>query len=272
MGPNALWLWLSGSVILLIRHYLHKRGLIKPKPFDGEAVVSNLLLESAIAIHYQGMKRNEEGNLIAGFFFPDFPIVTQDGGFAVADLLQVDIDLKKKRMVCAKIDDKELSAREVVILIFFYTISAFHVKLHSISNWAINLEKPQMQRNPFVARNSVITTLYNYFGYSTFSKFFPAWKLMGLLGEEWRSDSWVDTVAHGISENAFSHPFVSELAPYSEFINFHCNLRPFFLQEFSKVKKSYFPGCNGQALYIGELIFFCKTYRSCFVVINFILA
>ena len=47
----------------------------------------------------------------------------------MADLLQVDIDLEKKRMVSAKMDDRELNASEVAILIFFYTISAFHVKL-----------------------------------------------------------------------------------------------------------------------------------------------
>jgi hypothetical protein len=239
---------------------LYKRGYITPKPFDAEAVVSNLILESAIAIHYQGKKKDADGNIIGGFFFPDFPIVTQDGGYTVADLLQVDIDLEKKRMVSAKMDDRELNASEVAILIFFYTISAFHVKLHSLSNWAINMEKEQMKRNPFIARNSVITTLYNYFGYSTFSQFFPAWKLMGLLGKEWKSQSWIDTIVHGISENAFCHPLVNELAPYSEFVDFHCKLRPFFHKEFAKVKSSYFPGCNGEALYIGKLIRSCNVW------------
>ena len=83
---------------------------------------------------------------------------------------------------------------------------------------------------------------------------------MGLLGKEWKSQSWIDTIVHGISENAFCHPLVNELAPYSEFVDFHCKLRPFFHKEFAKVKSSYFPGCNGEALYIGKLIRSCNVW------------
>ena len=45
-----------------------------------------------------------------------------------ADLFQVDIDLDTKRFVKAKLDNEVLTAKEAVILLWFNTISAQHVK------------------------------------------------------------------------------------------------------------------------------------------------
>ena len=108
------------------------------------------------------------------------------------DLLSVDIDLKTKRMVGARLDDEELEADEAAILLFYYTISAMHVKLHAVSNWAINMEPDQMKMNPFVGRNSVITTIYNYFGFSTFPSFYPAFTAMGLMEKDWNFQSLIE--------------------------------------------------------------------------------
>lgn len=219
---------------------------------DANTVVFNLMLESAIAIHYQGKRQDSRrGNIIGGFFFPDFPIVSNDGNFTTADLLQIEVDLKKRRMVSAKLDDEQLSAREVITLLVFYIVSAFHVKIHAMANWAINMENEQMKSNPFIGRDSVVTTLYNYFGV-TFCEFVPVMKAVGLLGKAWEGLTFNKCASHGLKENVFCHPLVHELAPYSEFVNFHCKLRPFFLKEFSKVKSKYFPGIDGQALYIGK--------------------
>ena len=248
IGPSALWLWLTGSVTLMIRDKLCRMGWIEPKVVDYPTLVGKLCLESALAIHYHGKKKDAGGNEIAGFFVTDFPGVLQDGSFKVFDLLSVDIDLKTKRMVGARLDDEELEADEAAILLFYYTISAMHVKLHAVSNWAINMEPDQMKMNPFVGRNSVITTIYNYFGFSTFPSFYPAFKAMGLMEKDWNSQSLIDTWVHGMQDNIVSHSAISELAPYSEFIDFTCKLRPFFMKEFSKVKKHYFPGCHGEAM------------------------
>jgi len=80
------------------------------------------------------------------------------------------------------------------------------------------------------------------------------WEIVGLLGENWKPESLIDSFVHGIKENEFCHPIVSELAPrpYSEFVTFHCKLRPFFLKEFDKVKVFCVPasevaGCHGDA-------------------------
>jgi hypothetical protein len=248
VGPNALWLWLTGSVTLMIRDKLYRKGWIEPKPVDYPTVVGKLCLESALAIHYNGKKKDADGNEVASFAVSDFPGVLQDGSYKVFDLLTVDINLNTKRMVKGRLDDKELDAKEMTILLFFYTVSAFHVKLHSVSNWAINMEPTQMKKNPFIGRNSIITTIYNYFGRTVFPSLYLTFKLLGLMEKDWDVESIISTWEHGIKENVVSHAAVSELIPYSDFVEFTCKLRPYFFKEFSKVKEFYFPGCDGEAL------------------------
>ena len=254
IGPNALWLWLTGSVTLMIRDKLSRMGMIEPQVVDYPTLVGKLCLESAFAIHYVGKKKDEDGRDIAGFFVSDFPACLQDGTFKVFDLLSIDIDLEKKVMVGCKLDDKELNASEASILLFYYTISAMHVKLHAVSNWAINMEPEQMKKNPFVAQNSIVTTINNYFGFSTFPSFYPAFQALGLMDKDWDWQTLTNTWVHSLQDNVVAHGPISELAPYSEFVDFTCKLRPFFLQEFGRVKKYYFPGCHGEALYIGSIM------------------
>jgi hypothetical protein len=248
VGPNALWLWLSGAMTLIIRNKLYRMGWIEAKTVDYPTVVGKICLESAIAVHYNGKKKDANGNEVANFAISDFPAVLKDGSFKVFDLLAIDINLNTKRMVKGRLDDKELEAYEMTILLVFYYMSANHVKLHSVSNWAINMEPVQMKKNPFIGRNSIITTIYNYFGYSIFPHLFPSFKALGLLEKDWDVESLISTWEHGIKENVVSHAAVSELIPYSDFVEFTCKLRPYFLKEFSRVKKFYFPACNGEAL------------------------
>ena len=77
---------------------------------------------------------------------------------------------------------------------------------------------------------------------------------MVLLGKDWDPESWISSIVHGILENVFCHPIINEMAPYSEFMDFHCKSRPYFLKEFAKSKRYYFPGCRGEAMYIGTIM------------------
>ena len=49
--------------------------LARAYPLDAGAIISNLVLESAISIHYRGKKK--DGNLITAFIFPDFSLLGQ---------------------------------------------------------------------------------------------------------------------------------------------------------------------------------------------------
>ena len=129
IGPFSYLLWLRGTSVLQFRKFLYKIGLINPK-CDYEALAATLLLEQTQAIHYYGRTKNgsESGN-VAVFFFTDFPYVDENCDFQVANLFAVDIDLDTKRFIKAKLDDKNISAKEAVTLLWYNTIAAQHVKL-----------------------------------------------------------------------------------------------------------------------------------------------
>ena len=129
-----------------------------------------------MAIYYYAKSKDR-----VRFCFPDFPIINNLGKFESKDLLVIDVNLDTKRMKTAKLDGQELTASQTIILLFFYTISANHVKIHSLANWGVNVEPEQEVNDPFHARNSLITTMYNYMGYSGFTQLFPLWKSLGLL-------------------------------------------------------------------------------------------
>ena len=129
-----------------------------------------------LAIYYYAKSKDR-----VRFCFLDFPIINNFGKFESKDLLVIDVNLDMKRMKTAKLDGQELTASQTMILLFFYTISANHVKIHSLANWGVNVEPEQEVNDPFHARNSLITTMYNYMGYSGFTQLFPFWKSLGLL-------------------------------------------------------------------------------------------
>merc|ERR1739844_23929 len=193
---------MKGTTILRIRDYLVRKGLMKPAPCDYEALCATLLLEQTQAVHYYARtsKDSKLGN-IAGFFFANFPYVDNDCNYRVADLFAVDIDLDTKRFVKAKLDNEDLTASETLILLWFNTIAAQHVKLHAMANWGINQNESIKETNPFLHQNSVVTAMYNFFGYSTFSNFLKTWENQGLLSEGWSEKGClIQCFNHGIRE------------------------------------------------------------------------
>lgn len=149
-----------------------------------------------------------------GFFFADFPYVDNDCRFQIANLFAVDIDLDTKRFVKAKLADELLTVKEAVILLWFNTskatscdygalsfvfrkltshiitnpskVAAQHVKLHAMANWGTtNVDDSLDSVNSFLRQNSVVTTMYNFFGYTSFSGFLSIWAKQGLLSNGW---------------------------------------------------------------------------------------
>ena len=52
-----------------------------------------------------------------------------------------------------------------------------------MANWGVNLDDSLEDVNPFLRQNGVVTTMYNFFGYSTFSRFITIWAKQGLLSK-----------------------------------------------------------------------------------------
>ena len=151
IGPFSYLLWKKGTIILSIRQFLVKRGLLKVKDFDIDALIGTLCLEQSQAIHYYVRTKPDSklGN-VAGFYFADFPYVDNNLDFQVADLFAVDIDLDTKKFVKAKLDDIHLTASQTLILLWYNTIAAQHVKLHSLANWGLNSSKSIEDSDPFL--------------------------------------------------------------------------------------------------------------------------
>ena len=255
IGPMSYFLWKKGTLVLSIRQFLVKKGILKVKEPDLETLIGTLCLEQSQVINYfaKTKKGSKLGN-IAGFFFSDFPYVDNDCNYLVADLFAVDIDLDTKRFVKAKLDDIDLTASETLILLWFNTIAAQHVKLHSMANWGINDHESLKETNPFLQRNSVVTAMYNFFGYSAFSKFFKTWEKQGLLSDGWsKKNPFIKCVNHGIREGVGQHGNITDLMRYSKFVNFSVKVRTIFIKEFAK-HKHLFPGIDGEAFFVGTVI------------------
>ena len=56
------------TFLLRIRVWLHKLGLVKPKPVDYDAFAARMCLETSMACYY----KSKVGD-VAGFFFPNLP-------------------------------------------------------------------------------------------------------------------------------------------------------------------------------------------------------
>ena len=183
-----------------------------------------------------------------GFFFADFPYVDNDCRFKVANLFAVDIDLDTKRFVKAKLDDEILTAKEAVILLWFNTskvasfdygalsfvfrkltshiitnpskVAAQHVKLHAMANWGTNVDDSLDSVNSFLRQNSVVTTMYNFFGYTSFSGFLSIWAKQGLLSNGWADPHMplVKCFNHGIKDNVYQHAQIESLVKHSRFV------------------------------------------------------
>mmetsp|Transcript_4419 Transcript_4419/g.5110 ORF Transcript_4419/g.5110 Transcript_4419/m.5110 type:complete len:503 (-) Transcript_4419:100-1608(-) len=254
IGPFSYLLWKSGTVWLQIRQILVKNNILKMKPFDIDKVIGKLCLEQSQVIHYYAKtKKNSKLGNIAGFFFADFPYIDQDSKYQVAKLFAVDIDLNTKKFVKAKFDDIHLTASETLILLWFNTIAAQHVKLHSLANWGVNLDKAVKETNPFLHQNSIVTTIYNFFGYSCFKTFMEGWEKQGLLAAGFDENSLIDCFNHGIEDNIWQHPNITDLMQHSKFVNFIVKVRTIFFKEFAK-HKDIFPGVHGEAMFVGTVL------------------
>ena len=121
VGPNVMFLWVTGILWLLVRQTLHRRGWLSPKACDPRQVVGRLVLESMQVMLFS-CERKQRGDRIATFCWPNFLILREDGSMKVMDLLTVDINLTTKLMTKAMIDHKSLTPNEAIILIYFSTI------------------------------------------------------------------------------------------------------------------------------------------------------
>eukprot|EP00536_Pseudo-nitzschia_multiseries_P016677 jgi/Psemu1/47282/gm1.47282_g len=224
VGINARIMSKVGIFVLGIRETLTKWGIIKVPQFDIESLIATLCLEQSQVIHYstRAKKDSELCNILAGFCFPNFPYVENENlEFKVADIFAVEIDLNTKRFVNAKLDNENLTPMQTLILLVYNTIATQHVKLHAMANWGVNGHASIKAKNPFLHQNSIVTIIYNYLGYTSFSGLLKIWEEQGFLGDGWaEKGSLIKCINHGISEGICQHPHIQELINDSQFVHF----------------------------------------------------
>jgi len=256
IGPCSYLLWVKGTFILRARMFLIKHGLLKYKECESiEILVGKFCLELSQVINY--FAKTKEGSKlgnVAGFFFPNFPYVDNDMNYKVADLFSVDIDLDTKKFVKAKLDNTDVTAMQAAILLYFNGISAQHVKLHAGANWGTNDHPSLKQLNPFLQQNSVVTAIYNYFGYSAFSGFLKTWEKQGLLSDGWsKKGPFLKVINHGIKDGIAHHGNITDLMPHSRFVYFIVKVRAIFMAQFA-LHKHLFPGIDGESFFVGTVL------------------
>ena len=122
-------------------------------------------------------------------------------------------------------------------------------------NWGTNLDDSLEGVNPFLRCNGVVTAMYNYFRYTSFSTFFYIWAEKGLVLKGWAAPlaPLLKTINHGIEENIWNHSHIEGLAKHSRLVKFVIMVRTIFLHEFQK-QKDIFPGIDRKAMFVGTIL------------------
>lgn len=245
--PSAVFLWATGIASLLVRQALHRRGWLAAKKCVPERVVGRLLLESMELLQYRCKRILPDGTEVASFVWTDLPMLDMSGSLCMAKVFTVDVDLQSKHMVSAALDGRALKASEAMILIWFHTISAGHVKLHALANWGTNL----LTEDSFMRRNSIVTAMYNYFGKQTFARLAGLWYRWGLVKYDFRRIE--DVFDHGLQGSIPFHGQTRELMEHSEVCSFVVKLRNHFLNTFVR-HSADLPGIDGEAMFVGTIL------------------
>jgi len=247
LAPNAALLQIQGVSWLLWRIVMQKLGLLQPMPHNARKIVANFVLEGFRAIHY-ARQEPFEGKRIATFLWDNIPLLDKDARCKVHKMLRVEIDLDDKIMPRTTLDDSELTPQESLVVVFFNTISADHVKIHSLGNWASNA---QQDLDPFLKRMSIVFVCYNYFGFTAFQHITAFWHRVGLISHNFQDLNSV--FQHGITAGIPAHARIGELSKDSMLIDFTVKVRNLFLNRFAEIRDE-FPGIDGGSLFASTII------------------
>merc|ERR1719414_335870 len=164
------------------------------------------------------------------------------------EVFRILIDLNDRQMVEASVNNAPVSSSQALTLVWFNTVFGTHVKLHAMANWGIASNVEDMQ----LSWMQVCTIMYNFFGYTTFSRTITEfWYFTGLTARNY-SD-----IRNASAKNAEAgvpyHKPLRDLAKHSHFVDFMLKVRNKFHQEFSRYQAD-FPGADGEALFVGSIM------------------
>ena len=261
LTPNAVALWASGVTKMTFRRWLKSKGVIKGRPASMEIVVADMILETTLASYVLETEKDEDGNMIGRFVWVDFPLLYGGDKMRVFERLTIVLDLTNHRWRSTQLlGHGPVGARDTLCLMAFIHYGSSHVKLHSYANWAIDLES----KNAFVRRMSVVSVMYNYFGFSGLPSVFAILHKAGLASSTYTE--FMMCLAKGIDSGMHSHyAAIESLATYSDFVHFIIHVRQRFLECFTKYTDD-FPSTSGACLYIGTVLHGLDHIQSAYTV------
>ncbi len=167
-------------MVLKFREKLHS---IPVQP-DYSVLCSQLALETSFARFFTKFVRRTastcaHGDDLAEFYIEDFPYVMNNCHTRKEEMemkvetfqLFIQIDrrgnFKGHRLWKACIGERELTAEEAYLFMSTYLFGTAHVQIRALANWGVI---PHKFENPFLRRMSVITVMYNYYGFTFFTR------------------------------------------------------------------------------------------------------
>lgn len=248
LGINAGVFAFIKAVRLRTRQVFEAYGIIKAAAHDPKKVVGRFLLDfPSFIIHYS--TRSSDGKTL-GFAFEKFPVITADNKCVIHDLLTCEVDVASRQLVSATLDGVSLTPSESMGALCFYAVSAAHVKTHALANWGT---VPVDAGDAVAVQNSCVSAVYNWFGFVMFSKFFPVWRLLGLLPQDQHGAVLAEVFKSGLETGVRAHPHVLEMQQHSRVADFVIRARGIFHDEFRK-HEHLFPGVDPECMFIGSVL------------------
>jgi hypothetical protein len=259
-----------GAAIMCTRRWLHKHSVISPigrirssimlagtGTTDAAKLCADVCLETTVAMYYKDINQ-EDGRKIARFEINDLPMMILNPTATVAKYelchqLVMFVDLDDKRLIrtifkrSPNATNTELSSIDALCLVYFFLITACHLKIHCFANWGVDESHP----DPYIRRLSSITVLYNHMGYEFYQSVVKRFSDYGIMVDHRQS---IRAVFDKAADSGFpTHWNIRDLIPYSSFVRFLVPARNCFMRHFANHSQRFL-GIEGEAWFVGSVI------------------
>jgi hypothetical protein len=226
------------------------RLLQQPECATLHNMVVNLLLECpSLGPGFQFVKKVGEAE-VATFVWLPFPFCHNCANGDVKPgpgnaILRVEVDVVKKVVVKATLDGEDVGINDLLVLLVHNIINVQHPKIHAYANWAVD---PDCSLNNYLQKMSVVTTVYNHFGYNNTPAIMNC-----LFGPEVGSNQKVVFDA-AMTSGVPAHPQIRQLLPHSRVVRFLVRLRVPFMQTFEEFRDMFPQTYSAEGYYLGTVV------------------
>lgn len=234
-------------------------GLLpRPSSKSVHNALCSVLLETAVSIMVKQLDTNEEGDAIATFLFPTFPIAVNTlpedhpAYFSSLSLEGVDtlvvikINVSQRIYIEGEIGGKAVGVDDMFALVGLHTHVFIHPQMHAYANWAV--DPTDKTKSEYFRKMSIVTVAYNHAGFSSGP----------VVLDKVLSPSHGDVLRGIFSESMKSsvgeHAMVRSLAKHSKVVRFITLLRPMFFRLFVRYRSEIPANVSAEAYFLGTVI------------------